>query len=177
MLVTHQRQYLPACDRLLVLRHGRVAAAGTFAELAGLGLSELHNPAGEQVLYICVPVKLLCCNKCVLLCSTSDALQRSFHISINAAKRPQCTHLLAMGRAEAELDDEAYDANMQRGVSLEDCLPEQEAAPAAEDGNAGGPAAAAEAAPITGDGTSATQLNSMSATHATADGVAPDASR
>ena len=51
VLVTHQRQYLPACDRLLVLRHGRVAAAGTFAELSGLGLSELHNPAGEQLLY------------------------------------------------------------------------------------------------------------------------------
>jgi ABC-type bacteriocin/lantibiotic exporter with double-glycine peptidase domain len=48
VLVTHQRQYLPACDRLLVLRHGRVAAAGTFAELADLGLSELHNPAGAQ---------------------------------------------------------------------------------------------------------------------------------
>ena len=46
MLVTHQRQYLPACVRLLVLRGGRVAAAGTWAELAGLGLSELHIPAG-----------------------------------------------------------------------------------------------------------------------------------
>ena len=55
MLVTHQRQYLPACDRLLVLRQGRVAAAGTFAELSGLGLSELHNPAGVH------PVHVICC--------------------------------------------------------------------------------------------------------------------
>lgn len=44
--MTHQRQYLPSCDRLLVLRGGRVAAAGTWAELSGLGLSELHIPAG-----------------------------------------------------------------------------------------------------------------------------------
>jgi ABC-type multidrug transport system ATPase subunit len=52
VLVTHQRQYLPACDRLLVLRHGRVAAAGTFDELAGLGMSELHNPAGAQHVHV-----------------------------------------------------------------------------------------------------------------------------
>jgi len=48
VLVTHQRQYLPACDRLLVLRGGRITAAGTFAELAALELSELHIPAGAH---------------------------------------------------------------------------------------------------------------------------------
>ena len=48
--MTHQRQYLPACDRLLVLRGGRVAAAGTWAELSGLSLSELHIPAGLMMI-------------------------------------------------------------------------------------------------------------------------------
>lgn len=46
VLVTHQRQFLPACDRLLVLRGGRVVAAGTFQQLQSLQLSELHIPSG-----------------------------------------------------------------------------------------------------------------------------------
>ncbi len=41
LLVTHQRQYLPRCDRVMVLRGGRVAALGGWAEVAGLGLAEL----------------------------------------------------------------------------------------------------------------------------------------
>ena len=33
LLVTHQRQHLPACDRIIVLRDGRIAADGNYAEL------------------------------------------------------------------------------------------------------------------------------------------------
>jgi hypothetical protein len=46
VLVTHQRHFLPACDRLLVLRDGRVIADGHFDQLQQLGLPELHLPAG-----------------------------------------------------------------------------------------------------------------------------------
>lgn len=37
LLVTHQRQHLPGCDRVIVLRDGRVAADGTFAQLVASG--------------------------------------------------------------------------------------------------------------------------------------------
>lgn len=33
LLVTHQRQHLPACERIIVLRDGRITADGTYAEL------------------------------------------------------------------------------------------------------------------------------------------------
>ena len=46
LLVTHQRQFLPACDRVVVLRGGRVFADGTFAELAPLRLPELAGSEG-----------------------------------------------------------------------------------------------------------------------------------
>lgn len=45
VLVTHQRQYLPHCDRILVLRKGSVAALGSWKEVAGLGLPELTQGA------------------------------------------------------------------------------------------------------------------------------------
>ncbi|CAG9463350.1 unnamed protein product [Pedinophyceae sp. YPF-701] len=35
VLVTHQRQYLPRCDRVLVLRGGRIAALGPYEEVRG----------------------------------------------------------------------------------------------------------------------------------------------
>ncbi len=41
VLVTHQRQYLPQCDRVMVLRQGRVHAFGTWPEIAALQLPEL----------------------------------------------------------------------------------------------------------------------------------------
>ncbi len=41
VLVTHQRQFLPRCDRVLVLRHGRVLALGTWQEVAAMQLPEL----------------------------------------------------------------------------------------------------------------------------------------
>ena len=44
--MTHQRQYLPQCDRVLVLREGRVHAAGTPAELAPRNLPELQATDG-----------------------------------------------------------------------------------------------------------------------------------
>lgn len=41
VLVTHQRQFLPQCDRVLVMRGGRVAALGTWAEVSAQSLPEL----------------------------------------------------------------------------------------------------------------------------------------
>jgi hypothetical protein len=41
LLVTHQRQFLPACDRILVLRGGRPVALGTWDQVSQLQLSEL----------------------------------------------------------------------------------------------------------------------------------------
>jgi hypothetical protein len=41
LLVTHQRQYLPQCDRVMVLRQGRVHALGSWQEVAALQLPEL----------------------------------------------------------------------------------------------------------------------------------------
>ncbi len=41
VLVTHQRQVLPRCDRVLVLRQGRPLALGTWQEVAALQLPEL----------------------------------------------------------------------------------------------------------------------------------------
>jgi len=41
LLVTHQRQFLPRCDRVLVLRAGRVLALGTWEQLLPMGLPEL----------------------------------------------------------------------------------------------------------------------------------------
>jgi ATP-binding cassette subfamily C (CFTR/MRP) protein 4 len=41
VLVTHQRQFLPACDRLLVLRRGVPVAMGSWQEVDALQLPEL----------------------------------------------------------------------------------------------------------------------------------------
>jgi len=50
LLVTHQRQYLPRCDRVVVLRGGAVAAVGTWAELSGRAdLPELAQGALEAL--------------------------------------------------------------------------------------------------------------------------------
>ena len=46
VLVTHQRQYLPRCDRVAVLRDGALVALGTWQELMELQLPELV--AGER---------------------------------------------------------------------------------------------------------------------------------
>lgn len=46
LLVTHQRHLLPRCDRVLVLRAGRVVALGTWQELAPLDLPELRGAEG-----------------------------------------------------------------------------------------------------------------------------------
>ncbi len=46
VLVTHQRQFLPRCDRVLVLRAGRVAALGAWPDVAALNLPELTAGAG-----------------------------------------------------------------------------------------------------------------------------------
>ncbi|EFN52562.1 hypothetical protein CHLNCDRAFT_138549 [Chlorella variabilis] len=41
LLVTHQRQFLPGCDEVLVLRGGEIAHRGTHAELAAAGVPEV----------------------------------------------------------------------------------------------------------------------------------------
>jgi len=48
VLVTHQRQYLPLCDLILVLRDGKPHAYGTPAQLAHLNLDELHVVPGVR---------------------------------------------------------------------------------------------------------------------------------
>ena len=53
VLVTHQRQYLPQCDLILVLRDGRPHAYGTPAQLAPLCLPELHVIAGVTLTKDC----------------------------------------------------------------------------------------------------------------------------
>ena len=47
LLVTHQRQFLPACDTLVVMRGGQVACSGTYAELAAAGVPEVVVTLGE----------------------------------------------------------------------------------------------------------------------------------
>jgi ABC-type multidrug transport system fused ATPase/permease subunit len=48
LLVTHQRQYLRFCDRIIVLRDGRIAGQGTFDELRALGVfSEVSDVDGD----------------------------------------------------------------------------------------------------------------------------------
>ena len=39
--MTHQRQYLPACDEILVLGGGRITHRGTYAELAARGVPQV----------------------------------------------------------------------------------------------------------------------------------------
>lgn len=46
LLVTHQRQFLPLCDRVMVLRAGRVVGLGPWADVKALDLPELAG-AGE----------------------------------------------------------------------------------------------------------------------------------
>jgi len=41
VLVTHQKQYLPQCDVIYVLREGRMSHRGTYDELAALGIQEV----------------------------------------------------------------------------------------------------------------------------------------
>ena len=46
ILVTHQKQYLPRCDRILVVRGGRILEEGTFSELAGKNVAEVVMAQG-----------------------------------------------------------------------------------------------------------------------------------
>ena len=47
LLVTHQRQYLPSCDLILVMAGGRIVEQGTYAELAARGISQVIATQGE----------------------------------------------------------------------------------------------------------------------------------
>lgn len=46
VLVTHQRQYLRHCDRVVVMRGGAIFAVGSFEELAARGLAEVCGGGG-----------------------------------------------------------------------------------------------------------------------------------
>ena len=50
LLVTHQRHFLPQCDRILVLKDGRERALGTYSQLASSALTELTQLAEETEL-------------------------------------------------------------------------------------------------------------------------------
>ena len=54
ILVTHQLQYLPQCDRIVVLDGGRVLHTGTFAELESSGVEwqRLVKPADSETAMI-----------------------------------------------------------------------------------------------------------------------------
>lgn len=47
ILVTHQKQYLPRCDRILVVRGGKIVEEGTFEELAKKKIDEVVIAEGE----------------------------------------------------------------------------------------------------------------------------------
>lgn len=79
---------------------------------------------------------------------------------------------MSASSAEAELDDEAYDANMQRRVSVDECLPQPDA-PAASEGSADTPAAEVAQAPDVRHAASAEGLNGHAAgSNGTANGGA-----
>lgn len=48
VLVTHQRQYLPACDRVVVMRQGRVVLEGSYEELLKLNVPEIMPTQGKK---------------------------------------------------------------------------------------------------------------------------------
>lgn len=41
MLVTHQRQYLSACDYIIVLHDGEIVAQGRYVQLAAAGIADV----------------------------------------------------------------------------------------------------------------------------------------
>jgi ABC-type multidrug transport system fused ATPase/permease subunit len=47
VLVTHQRQYLPRCDRIVVVVGGEIVAEGSYEELAARGVAEVGGPAAD----------------------------------------------------------------------------------------------------------------------------------
>lgn len=49
LLVTHQRQYLPACDAILVMEGGRIVNRGTQAELAARGVAHVIASHGARL--------------------------------------------------------------------------------------------------------------------------------
>lgn len=47
--MTHQRQYLPQCDTVLVMEGGRIVDRGTYAELAARGVTHVAAMHGRWV--------------------------------------------------------------------------------------------------------------------------------
>jgi ABC-type multidrug transport system fused ATPase/permease subunit len=52
VLVTHQKQYLPRCDRILVVRGGKIVEQGTFGELAAKNIDEVVIAQGKKLVYL-----------------------------------------------------------------------------------------------------------------------------
>ena len=50
LLITHQRQYLPACDLILVMAGGRIVDRGTYAELASRGVAQVVVAQGGRAI-------------------------------------------------------------------------------------------------------------------------------
>ena len=53
VLVTHQKQYLPRCDRILVVRKGKIVEDGTFEELAAKNIDEVVIAQGKKLISMC----------------------------------------------------------------------------------------------------------------------------
>ena len=54
ILVTHQRQFLPQCDRVMVMRSGSIVALGSWAQISALQLPELTAGMSTECQIVCV---------------------------------------------------------------------------------------------------------------------------
>jgi len=48
VLVTHQKQYLPKCDRIVVVRQGKIVEQGTYNDLVARGVDEVVIAQGKK---------------------------------------------------------------------------------------------------------------------------------
>ena len=48
LLVTHQRQFLPLCDRIVLMSEGRIAAIGTWSELEKHPILAIIEQSSDQ---------------------------------------------------------------------------------------------------------------------------------
>jgi energy-coupling factor transporter ATP-binding protein EcfA2 len=78
VLVTHQRQYLPQCDRVLVMRRGGVFALGSWQEIAAMQLPELVAGGGAGLLLLLL---------LLLLPRAAVGLHAGMHLSCACAAR------------------------------------------------------------------------------------------
>lgn len=107
LLVTHQRQFLPGCDAVLVLRGGEVAAVGSYAELAAAGVPEVRAVEGVWAM-LCAMWAKLCVARPVIPKWRGSGPGRALSIDIVAVIMPATRAFVA---AESSLDDSTYDAH------------------------------------------------------------------